>query len=152
MEKEKKINWSRVWKIVGVALLVIVGISVIGSSSNSTASGNNPSGEGSGDLNATVVPLATSIMVTNNETIDWTDCMVGVNGGTGWGFDNPPYKTRTQITFPAGTDKIIPDSSMSMDDGTIFDPTTHAINSIVVDCGGGTTNERSWVGTPPSSQ
>ncbi len=88
------------------------------------------------------------ITVANQETVDWTDCMVGLNGDTGWDYNKPPFKTRSPLTISAGKFILVPYEDITSDDGTRFDPSTHAVNTIVVDCfQGAGASERWWTGT-----
>ena len=147
--EEKKTWWQRSgWIAVGggVLILFIVTSFTGGQHSSTTASGAQAT-NGSSDLNTQLLPNTSGISIINKEGTDWTDCMVGFNGSTGWGFDNPPYQTRTLFTVPAGQTVQVSYQKITAQDGTIFDLTTHAINTIVLDCFRGTTSERSWVGT-----
>jgi hypothetical protein len=97
-------------------------------------------------LSADVKAGPEGLYVTNNESSTWTDCMVGLNGQDGWGFDNPPYQTRNLISLSPGDQTLIPFTKITTTDGTSFDLTTHTVNSVVIECFRGTPNLRDWIG------
>lgn len=109
---------------------------------------NGTSATDSSDLNANVSTNLEGVTVVNDESSSWLGCEVGVNGGCGWNFQNPPYQTHEQYTIAGGQSLTVPYGSMSSQDGTIFDPTTHVVNSVVVMCSMETSDviERSFCG------
>jgi predicted nucleic acid-binding Zn ribbon protein len=126
------------WKwFILILFIILVVVILVGATTNSDHS----------DLNIKTLALSDGIQVTNQESSNWNNCMVGVNGSTGLGFDNPPYQTRSLLTIPAGQMITVPYSKLTAEDGSYFDHSTHAINTLVIDCFRGTTHERSWVGT-----
>ena len=112
--------------------------------------GTDNSSGSSFELNAKVQIGTDGVHVTNQEGSEWTACMVGLNGGDGWGFDNPPFKTHVPLTIRAEQEIIVPYTKITKDDGTQFDITTQTVNSSVVECFQGTEDERSWTGTSSS--
>jgi len=112
-----------------VAFSIVFGI--IGAASGGLSSNSS-------DLNANVSTNLEGITIVNNESSSWSGCEVGVNGGCGWDFQDPPYKTHKQYTIAGGQSLTVPYESMSSKDGIRFDITTHVVNSIVVMCSMGT--------------
>jgi hypothetical protein len=88
------------------------------------------------------------LIITNLENTDWQNCMVGINGSEGWGFDNPPYQTRaTPLAIPAGKTITVPYTDITTQDGTRFNYSTHALNTVLVDCfRGSVSGQRYWIG------
>jgi hypothetical protein len=134
-------NSFRAW-LFGVLVIIIFGIVLVKVGSL----GIGQSGTSSSDLKTKVSATNSGIEVTNLEAEDWQDCMVGVNGGTGWGFDNPPFQTHGQLIIPAGKTTTVDYRSLTASDGTRFEYSSHAVNTVVIDCFKGTTSARSWVG------
>ncbi len=148
MENETEHKKSAIWKTLKYWLTFWLIASVIGVFAILTgATGRGSSNTSSSDLHLEAVGNNVGIEITNLDSFGWQDCMVGVNGGTGWGFDNPPYQTRAPLSVPASSTVVVAYEKMSEEDGTIFDRSTHTVNTLVVDCFKGTTSERSWVGT-----
>jgi hypothetical protein len=149
MENEtlrKKTSRNMLIVVGGIFAIVVLGI-IVGNS-NSGGQSSAPTGsQDNSELKAGVIITSDGIAVTNEENADWTNCMVGLNGGSGWNFDNPPYQTRTNLTLPANKMTPVPFTKITTADGTIFDPTTHTISSMVVECFRGTGNLRDWIGT-----
>ncbi len=136
------------WVIGLVVLVVLILLTMLASSQLPAPKGSNQGNPSvSGDLSTKVSTDMQGVEVANLEANDWHDCMVGLNGSTGWGFDNPPYQTRAPLDIPAGQTTTVSYEQITTTDGTRFDNSTHAVNTVVVDCGKGTTSERSWVGT-----
>lgn len=142
-------SWAARHKIltgIFVCAVIIFWLGVIGSASNHTTSGTSNTYD---DLKVSVQTTLKGLEITNNESADWTDCYVGVNGSTGWGFDSPPYRTRGAFwlgdtAIPAGKTIEVSYSNLVADDGTRFDINSQAVNTILVDC---FHNMRSWVGS-----
>lgn len=138
--------------IIGaIILLGIIGTAISGggsstNSSSSAASTDTSSGQ-SYQLNAAIQVGSSGLYVTNKESGTWTDCMVGVNGNNGWGFDSPPYKTHTLVSIKSGQRLFVPFQNITKDDGTQFDSSTQTVNSTVIECFQGTVNTRSWNGS-----
>ncbi len=134
------------FKIIIGALIVLGVIFLMVSIGQNNQGGT--SATDSSDLNANVSTNAEGVTVVNNESSSWLGCEVGVNGGCGWDFQDPPYQTHEQYTITGGESLTVPYGSMSDTDGEIFDPTTHVVNSVVVMCSMGTNDEieRSFCG------
>lgn len=92
---------------------------------------------------------AQGLNITNNDQSDWMGCEVGVNANCATDMQNPPYQTEQQLVIDGRQTVKIPYSSLTAPDGTLFDPTTHAVNSIVIMCSMGTANQtqRTYCGT-----
>ena len=140
---------SRSFKVLFIVVLGVAVLVLIGSSGNNTSSSGSSTAPNTSDLNVTAKTTLQSVNITNNEATDWTDCYVGVNGPTGWGFDNPPYRTQGAFwlgntTIPAAKTAEVDYTNLLASDGTRFDINTKAVTTILVDCFGDT---RSWVGT-----
>ncbi len=139
--KQQKTLWVIFW------IFVLVGLGLltweIGNGGHIGASAINSS-----DLTAKVTTDINGINVANQESSTWTSCEVGVNGGCGWDFQDPPYRTHENMTISAGQNVSVPYSSLTASDGTRFDIATHGVNSIVVMCSMGTTDmvQRSFCG------
>lgn len=163
--KDPKVTKKRL--IILAALLIVYGViaslenrgSEVASSQPQAAVSNTPTASptpavsatptaDSSDLNANVTRDSAGITVENKESSSWTGCEVGVNGGCGWGFDNPPYRTHKHYTIAGGRSVTIPYELMSSKDGTKFDFASHTVNSIVIMCSMGMNNktERSFCG------
>jgi hypothetical protein len=99
------------------------------------------------DLNTKVYSSSNGIVITNLESATWSNCMVGINGSTGWNFDKPPYITHSPLTITAGETLTVPYTNITDQNGVRFNPISHAVNTVVVDCFENTINARSWVGT-----
>ena len=124
-KKTSKGTWGCL--IIGCVLVVIF---IIWSASQPSSTPSNNSGSSSPStsqdmlLKADITTDSYGVNITNQESVTWTDCMVGLNGSCGWGFDNPPYKTHEAFDIQAGQKVSIPYSDMSTDAGTRFDTTT----------------------------
>lgn len=148
-ESKKKPWWKRTWVIILGGVVLVVLVASAAQNGAPQAAPDVPASSASSDLHASVRTTSDGIQVTNNESADWTDCFVGVNGSTGWGFDNPPYRTRGAFwlgsdTIPAGKTITVLYGMLTTADGTRFDIATHAVNTVVVACSSAT---RAWIGT-----
>lgn len=133
---EDKKTWAlKAPAIFGIAVLGILALIFVGGSNG-----------GFEQLNAKVQDGQDGIHITNLENTDWTDCMVGLNGGDGSNFLNPPYQTRTNLVIPAGQVVAVPFQEITADDGTVFDVNTHRVNGTVIECFKNTTAVRVWSG------
>lgn len=140
--EEKTQSWFEKNKKLAVTLIIIGGVIVvvaIGMSAHNS------------DLNATVGENLQGLTISNNESVDWSGCEVGINGSCGFNFDQPPYVTHKGQGYliPAGSSTTIPYEAISSEDGAVFDPHTHTVNSVVVMCSMGTNDHimRSFCGT-----
>jgi hypothetical protein len=130
--------------IIFIALLVGIDTSRSNSSngtsqtSESQTSESQTSKSNPPDLDANVSKNMEGITIVNNEYSSWSGCVIGVNGGCGWDFSDPPYKTYKQYTIAGGQSLTVPYGFMSNKDGLRFDITTHVVNSVVVMCSMGT--------------
>ncbi len=117
------------WGCLAVGCVLVV-IFVIWSASQPSSTPSSNSGSSSQpnsqdtSLKAGITTDSDGVNITNQESVTWTDCMVGLNGSCGWGFDNPPYKTHEAFVIPAGGKVSIPYSELTTDTGTRFDTTT----------------------------
>lgn len=132
-------------------ILIIIALLIVGTIGAHLASPNgNNNSSFSADLNAEVSAGLNGVTIANTETDDWSGCEVGVNGSCGFNFDSPPYQTHqgSGYSILAGSSTTIPYEALSSQDGTVFDPSTHAVNSVVVMCSMGTSDrvERSFCG------
>ncbi len=142
-------------RLVLTAFAVIFGsflllglFSASGSKSGSSSHSSVPSSNSStSDLKVRVQTGGSGIHITNLESTDWSNCMVGVNGGNGWNFNKPPFRTRNPFDVKAGQVVIISWSKVTTDDGTAFSPITHTVNNSVVICNQGEVNARYWNGS-----
>jgi hypothetical protein len=137
-DKKRDRRWE--W-LIAIAFVVFLSIICLLFGQKDTKSSNDTA-----VLNAKVEQTHEGLEVTNQENVDWTNCMVGLNGSNGFGLDNPPYMTHADISLPANETTLVPYSEITSKDGTIFDLSTHAINTAVVDCFRGTGDQRFWTG------
>ena len=140
---------SGYWLLGIFAFLFFVSAIVLSSNNNSSSTGSssvNSAPPDNSDLNVSVQTNGKGMYITNKESSDWTNCMVGVNGSDGWGFDNPPYQTRNLVTLIHNQENFIPFTKITTSDGTQFDPSTQTINTSVIECFKGTPGARYWQG------
>jgi len=109
-------------------------------------SSSSDAGTSNNFLDAKVYADIEGMHIKNNESIDWTDCIAGVNGGVGFGFENAPYKTHGPFSVTAGSEKVIPYRDITASDGTFFDPSSQTVNNAFVECFQSTPKLRIWVG------
>ncbi len=145
--KGKLLGWLNHHPFITIVMIIFV-IGIIGVTAE-TISGQGASTASNSDLRATVEATNDGISITNNESDQWQSCEVGVNGGCGFSFDNPPYQSHISFDLAGGASTTIAYSTLTSADGTRFDITTHAVNSIVIMCSMGTSDqtERSFCGT-----
>ena len=121
--------------MLGIAIFVV--LLVVLESLTPSVVNNQQSATNSTDsdmLKGDVTPNSLGLLIKNNESDDWTDCMVGINNPDGWDFNKPPFKTHTPFVVPAQKSKFITYANITSDDGTQFDIATHTINSAIVAC------------------
>lgn len=140
-------SWFARHKILSGALIFLGIIFVLGNIGSSTEQ-NSSTSTSLEDLKVSVSTTVKGLEITNNESSDWTNCYVGVNGPTGWGFYDPPYRTRGAFwlgsdTIPAGKTIEVSYSQLTAEDGSRFDINAKAVNTILVSC---FDKERTWVG------
>lgn len=146
IEEKRKSDKAIYWVSGIVVFIVLLAISAVNSNVIQGLDNNNASSNA--DLNANVSTNINGINVVNRESSDWTGCEVGVNGGCGWNFQDPPYRTHENMTIVAGQSISVSYGSMTTSDGTRFDIATHGVNSVVVMCSMGTNDpiQRSFCG------
>ena len=120
--------------VVALVCLIIFWIVALASQNHTSSFAVTNTPSETTNLNATVETGYSGIYITNDETDTWTNCMVGLNGSNGIGFDNPPYKTSYGLTFSPNATTTIPYGQIIASDGTRFDYTTHAVTSVVIIC------------------
>lgn len=135
---EEKKSWVRQWGwiviIGGLFLLFLMG-----------KAGSLDTTSSSTDLNAKVHTGADGLHITNQESVDWDNCVAGINSG-GWDYENAAYKTHQMFSIAAGVEKFISFRDITAPDGTFFDPYSQTVNNAFVECFKGTGNLRAWVG------
>ncbi|HUC01373.1 MAG TPA: hypothetical protein VMA75_00510 [Candidatus Paceibacterota bacterium] len=144
--KGKLLDWLNHHPVITIVMIMFV-IGIVGVTAEAIA-GQGSSTTSNSDLQATVETTNDGISITNLESDSWQSCEVGVNGGCGFNFDNPPYQSHISFDLAGGASTTIPYSTLTSADGTRFDITTHAVNSIVIMCSMGANDrtERSFCG------
>ena len=94
-------------------------------------------GEKTPDLNAEVRYMGGTFMVTNNDTYNWTNCRVSVNGD---------YKLKNQ-RYNAGEQYLIDATGFVDSNGKRFNTYTHKVQDIFFYCDNAQGKRASYMGS-----
>ncbi len=129
----KQKNWVRRHPYFIFSTLIVL-LSLFFTNNSHNQSSSQVQNTDSDMLKAKIQADPYNLYITNLEGGNWTDCMLGLNGSDGFNFENPPYQTHNNFTVYPGKRLSVPLSTITLEDGTQFDPSTHAMNSIVLVC------------------